>query len=733
MTAGTIDHRTAEVRSAWLADLTTADPVDLRALKNALDYLCAAQLYLDDNVLLERPLNTSDVRVDPAGHWGVCPPVNAVIAALAPLRSRLAGDEVMIVHGAGHAGPSALAMSYLSGELGRRYPRFAWSREALERLVRQFPRGRHGLGTEIGPQLPHQLYMGGQLGGSLAFACGAVLDAPGRLAVPLIGDGECETGALASAWLGANAMRVDGSSRHGFVLPVVLANGLRMGDRSLLGRMSADQLRAYFGGLGWTAHLVDGTDVGVLRDTFADALAATDDLAGDRRHVVVVTMPKGLGVPDRVEGRQILGTPRVHKAPLKRPRDNASEFAALCGWLSSYQPAALIDADGAPAPSIQRALRPAQPAPAQPAPAPDVVPVADPEPAGPDDERDGTFAAAVLRSLGRRQRPWRVFSPDELISNTLDPQHPVLAGHSVEVLNEELCHLWLQGYLETGRSGLFISYEAFAVLNSSLVRQYAKYRRLAAGGRPNTTGSCNYLLTSLGWNNTYTHQDQTFLTALLDAGFPGTSIYLPADDLRLEATLDRVMEDAGGLNVVVAGKYFEPGVRLPTGTIAQELDMGYSILTDDDPDADPDVVLIGIGDVTHPQLSGAAALLRADDPYRTVRQVVIHDLAAFGVPGARRRFSPADERMIFGQRSAVIIASTTTAMPVRALLFDRAGLSGRCHVRGYLDPGRHISGRALLEHCGLDAPSLAAAAERLVRRRDPSLQDHLPTTRTGES
>ncbi|MEU4378491.1 phosphoketolase [Micromonospora echinofusca] len=723
MTAGMIDHRTAV--SAWIADLTTADAADLQAVKDALDYLCVAQLYLHDNVLLERPLSASDVQPAPAGHWGVGPPVNAVLAALAPLRHRLSGDEVMIVHGAGHAGPSALAMSYLSGELGRRYPRFAWSRDALERLVREFPRGRHGLGTEIGPQLPHQLYMGGQLGGSLAFSCGAALDAPGRLVVPLIGDGECETGILASAWLGADAMHSGGSSGHGIVLPVVLVNGLRMGDRSLLGRMSAGRLRAYFAGLGWTPHLVDGRDVGVLRDTLAAALAATGDLAAADRHVVVVTMPKGLGGPERVEGRQIQGTPQVHKTPLKRPRENAAELAALGAWLTRYRPAALIDPDGAPATSIRRALRPTRP----PAPA-DPTPDVRPDPAGRGGEHGGAFATAVLRSLGRRRRPWRVFSPDELTSNTLDPRHPVLTDRSIEVLNEELCHLWLQGYLETGRTGLFISYEAFAVLNTSLVRQYAKYRRLAAGSRP--VASCNYLLTSLGWNNTYTHQDQTFLTAVLDCGFPKTSIYLPADDLRLEATLDRVMDDSEGLNVIVAGKYYETGTRLPADTIATEIETGYSILSGDDPDADPDIVLVGIGDVAHPQLSRAAALLRAGDPHRVVRQVVVHDLAAFGVPEARRRFSPADERRIFGQRSAVVVASSTTATPVRALLFDRAGLSERCLVRGYVDPGRHISGQALLEHCGLDARSLAAAAEQLLQRRDTSLPAPRPTEQIGE-
>ncbi|MGH9038011.1 MAG: phosphoketolase, partial [Acidimicrobiia bacterium] len=328
----------------------------VEALWRALNYLSAAQLYLQDNLRLERRLEPGDVKENPSGHWGVCPPTNLVLAHLAPvLRHAGPGMELDIVHGAGHAAPSAFAFSYLTGELGRSRPCLRQTPSGLRAFVSGFPHG-HGLGSEITPAIPGQRYMGGQLGPALAFGYGTVLDAPHRLTAVLVGDGECETGLTAATWLGARALRHTGN--HGAVLPVVLLNGLRQGGPSLLAGLSPARQREYFRGLGWDPVFDPGTDQAAFRSTLMRALAAVRPVGDDERPVVVVvTLAKGATGPEQLDGRAIIGTPRVHKTPLHQPRQKPSELAMLDRWLRSYRPGELLTGSGAPT-ALPRAALP---------------------------------------------------------------------------------------------------------------------------------------------------------------------------------------------------------------------------------------------------------------------------------------------------------------------------------------------------------------------------------------
>jgi xylulose-5-phosphate/fructose-6-phosphate phosphoketolase len=319
----------AAVRSAEVPDESVG------ALWRTLNYLSAAQLYLISNLRGTRKLAPSDVKARPRGHWGVCPPVNWMLAHLGPINAhRTPGTALTILHGAGHAGPSALAHAYLTRQLDRLAP--GWSMDALHQLITGFPH-IETYGSEISPLIVGACYTGGQLRPALAVAQGMVMDAPHHLAVPLIGDGECETGATAASWLASRALRNTGD--HGRVLPAVLLNGLRMGAPSLLSRLSEDQIRGYFTGLGYTAFIHQGDDVASFRALLAQALARLQPLGSDGPHpLIVLAMPKGFTGPRHAGGKPILGTPAVHKTPLSDPRHRPEELTVLQDWLPTGPP-----------------------------------------------------------------------------------------------------------------------------------------------------------------------------------------------------------------------------------------------------------------------------------------------------------------------------------------------------------------------------------------------------------
>lgn len=680
-----------------------------------LNYLTVAQLYLRSNVLLEEPLRRADVKSRPNGHWGVCPSANMVLAAVAPLRKVAApGENVEVVFGAGHAGPSALAFSYLTGALGRRWPRFARSRAGIEAFVSGFPHS-DGIGSEVSPLLAGEPYQGGQIGGALAFGAGAVLDRPLRLTVVLVGDGECETGITAATWMGNRVLRGT-AGRHGYLLPVVLLNGLRMGGLSLLGSMTPAEQGAYFAGLGYRPVFASGSSIGEFREALGESLRSLRPLGGDERQpVLLLTLRKGATGPAEVNGRTLMGTPAVHKAPLRNPRQNDAEFQALTEWLARYRVDELLTGEGSPSPLVVEALGEVVPALRGTGSSGDPAATTARAVAAGRAAAGATFGEAVMGVFARWSRSGlRVFSPDEFLSNRLVSSPDVAVPEWVtEVLNEELCHLWLQGYIHSGGRGAFVSYEAFAALNISLVQQLLKQQSLqliyGQAGYP----SLNYVLTSLGWNNSYSHQNPAFVTALLETEDPTVRIFTPGDPARVAATLELMLADHGGCNVVMASKV-DLGHH-PLRTLEEELIQGVAIRPDQTDDGPPDMVIAAAGDLPARECITALAEIRRNSPEARIRYVQVNELTVLAAPGrSRTALTEAAFQDVFGSACPVILVVPCSSAPIRSMLYLRPGAARRVDVLGYRDPGRPLSSRALLRECGIDSASLARRASRVL-------------------
>ncbi|MGC9667693.1 hypothetical protein ACNTMW_14195 [Planosporangium sp. 12N6] len=710
-------------QAAAIAEATVPrDCVD--AAWRALNYLSAAQLYLRDNLLLERPITAEDVKEHPSGHWGTCPSVNLLLASLGPIFAHApASNDAIVVHGAGHAGPAALAYGYLTRRLGHVYPRFRQSAAGLRALVTDFPHP-DDLGGEITPLLPDQLYMGGQLGPALSFAHGAALDAPDRLVVALIGDGECETGATAAAWLAAHALR--GTGMHGRVLPVILLNGLRMGGTSLLGRLGPQSVQRYLDGLGYRPFVVDAPSD--MPEALAAALSAAAPLEDGPSSVLICTLPKGHTGPETVDGIRIGATPRVHKTPLVDPRDNRAERDALYSWLLSYRPAELLDPHGRPTTPVSAALC-GPPSPRTPnlgAPRGCVQSCTVRAAAA----TGMSFSESITKVLADSAATggFRLFSPDELASNRIGLSDPM--GHTppwvVEVLNEEICHAWAQGYLETGRRSVVATYEAFAPIASSLLTQHLKYRALARHAQRPAKPSVVYLITSLGWNNTYSHQNPGFVSALLATEDPSVHVQTPADAPRAAASLTFALRKLDRCSVVIASKH--PVPEHPLDTLDVELRDGLAVwphLTDPE---SPDLVLAAAGDIAAREMTAAARTLRTRLPDVHLRFVAIHDLTALGSPHtwplglSAERFTA-----IFGVTTPVLLAVPFFPEAARALLWPRPAPE-RFTIVGYVDPGRPMSATCLLRQSGMDSDSLASRAIALLRSAPPADRNETSTS-----
>jgi len=444
-----------------------------------------------------------------------------------------------------------------------------------------------------------------------------------------------ETGAAAAAWLGARALT--GTGRHGRVLPILLLNGLRMGGGSLLSGLPAGGVQTFLGGLGYRAVTTTATLTRSIRRAVREGLGGLRPLDEGPSTVVVVTVPKGHGAPESAGGHRIVGTPRVHKTPLTRPRQDPEEFAALAGWLAAYRPRELINLQGAPTEPVSRALDPGRPVnpPAVPSPQGRVGAAASGARAA--RAADFPFGAAVAEVVTGLHRAYglRIFSPDGLASNRLNFRDGQgnLPPWIIEVLNEELCHLWTQGYLETGRRALVVSYEGFAPIVASLLAQHLTHRRLAAtAGRP-LAPSITYLLTSLGWQNTVSHANPGLVDIVLATGDPSVHVYTPADAARTAAAVTFTARQIGQCNLIVSSKH--PTPAFPLDTVESELRDGYSVWSDFSDPGPPELVVVSAGDIAARELTQAARALRTPPGRTRIRYLHVHDLTCLGSPATR--------------------------------------------------------------------------------------------------
>ncbi|MFK0239021.1 phosphoketolase family protein [Streptomyces vinaceus] len=664
-------------------------------LWRAQAYVAAAQIHLQDNVLLRRPLGPGDVKARPAGHWGTVPGTAWALAHVA-LLSGTGDAELVPLLGAGHAGVAQIAVGWLTGHLVAARPQFTRDEQGLVNLCRSFPEVA-GLGSEVTPALPAGDFLGGRLGGCLPFAQGAALASSlGRVIVPLLGDGECETPTTAAAWLAAHAL--PGTP----VLPIVHINGFRMGAPSLLADLTEQALTAYAAGLGWSARTVTVPDDG--HEAFHAELAqgVADTLAG-RRTVLFMRCVKGWSGPAAVNGQQVLGTARAHKTPLTRAASDSAQTYALEGWLSSYRPEELFTDGGHPGPGLAAALA----ATAWPR---LTGPRRAPLPRATVQQQPVSFADAVATVVRAHARAgdFRVFSPDELASNRLSE----LAGQAwtTEVLAEEVLGEQLAGFNAAGGRGVLISYEAFAPLLATGIISLLKQQRMpGAAPRP----SFNLLLTSYGWHNTYTHGDPSLTTTLLALEDPAIRVLTPADPARLMAVLEDAFTSTGQLNVIVAGKHPLPPV--PTDTLRQELDRGIAVwphLSDVQP---PAVTVLVCGDLPAAVTAEALPRIRAELGV-AVRVVSVLDLTVLGDPTVwPAGLRAAELDALLGEDAALLVVTLGHPAAIWSLL--KARHARPVEVIGWREADGPRSQPDLAALAGMTAEGLLAAAGRLLKAR----------------
>ncbi|KAA9007791.1 phosphoketolase family protein [Histidinibacterium aquaticum] len=756
----------------------TVDLAAVDAWWRAANYLSAAQLYLLDNPLLERPLAAEDIKPRQLGHWGTSPGLTFMMAhtnrAIAERRR-----PMLFVAGPGHGGPAVIANSWLDGSYSERHPDVDRSRAGLRELFRQFS-FPGGVPSHAAAPIPGSIHEGGELGYSLAHATGAAFDNPDLTVVCAVGDGEAETGALATSWHSHRFLR---PGRDGAVLPILHLNGYRIAAPTILGRMERDEIEALFRGYGWEPYLVEGDDPRTMHREMAatmDAcLDAQDRIArtGEGRPpMIVLRTPKGWTGPKEVDGEPVEGTARAHQVPLKVAPDDAERRRQLEDWLKSYDPLDLLP-DGSPSKQVMSAV-------------PDgdlrlgATPHADggrlsrpldlPGTEGhavPIETRGGATASAtgvlgawLAEVMRRNPETFRLFGPDETKSNKLDAVFDVTErkapgpvaetdtdlapdGRVLEVLSEHLCEGWLEGYLLTGRHGLFNSYEAFIHIIDSMANQHIKWMREARDtGWRSSIPALNWLLSSHVWrqdHNGFTHQDPGFLDHLATKGADLVRLYLPPDANSLLAVAETALTSRDRANCIVAGKQPEPQ-WLSLEEAREHLDRGFGVWDWAADDADPEIIIASAGDVPTLEALAAVDLIREDVPELRLRFVNVVDLMALQPPGLNAD-GASDEAFdaAFGTRTPVIFNFHGYPGLIHELAYRRAG-HAQLHVHGYREKGTTTTPFNMAEMNGIDRFSVALDAiersgrsgpgvDRLRQRVDDLRQrQHDWSHRTGE-
>jgi xylulose-5-phosphate/fructose-6-phosphate phosphoketolase len=703
----------------------------LRRYRRATNYLAAAQVYLRANALLREPLLPEHIKPRLLGHWGAAPAINLVYAHL----DRLVNDrasEVLLITGPGHGAAANLANHYLDGSLAEFYPDMTRDEAGVERFVRAFS-WPGGFPSHLTPGTPGTIHEGGELGYALSTAFGAAMDNPNLLVACIVGDGEAETGPTAASW---NGNRFLDPQHGGAVLPILDVNGYKISSATITGTMSDDELSTLFRGYGWEPFVVAGADDSV-DDQLADALDRSIERIADiqdrarsgqrvmqpRWPMIVLRTPKGWSGPKEVDGKKVEGSFRAHQVPAGDLRTNPDHLAIVERWLRSYKPDELFDVDGSPATDLLdfvpkgdlrlgmsdyaiggRKLRPLD--------LPDASIVAVPV------ERPGARDAGALEQVGaylkevmvrsEQERNFRIYCPDELESNKLGAVLDVTGrahtwsdeadsrfspdGRVVEVLAEHLCEGFLEGYLKTGRHGLFPCYEAFIQIVDSQIAQYAKWLKVSGEipWRP-PLSSLNILLTSDAWrqdHNGYSHQNPGFINSLLTKKGTVLRITLPPDANTLSETIARCLRSTGYINLVIATKQPLPQ-WLSMDDAKEHASAGASIWrwasTDDG--IDPDVVMAAAGMMPTNEILAAIDLLADDVPDLRLRMVNVMDLMRLE---SRRSHPHALEtepfNALFTADKPVVFSFHGYPSAIHQLVSARSN-PARFHVRGYVEEG----------------------------------------------
>ena len=734
----------------------------MHAYWRAANYLSVGQIYLQANPLLESPLAFEHVKPRLLGHWGTTPGLNLLYVHL----NRLIVEndlDMMYVIGPGHGGPGIVANSYLEGSYTEHYPAIERSRNGIERLFRQFS-WPNGIPSHVSPETPGSIHEGGELGYSLAHAYGAAFDNPDLIVACVIGDGEAETGPLAASW---HSNKFLNPARDGAVLPILHLNGFKIANPTVLARIGRDELTELLRGYGHDPHFVEGDDPPVVHQNLAatldTVLAQIRTIQGEARSVaagriprprwpmIVLRTPKGWTGPKVVDGKPIEGTWRAHQVPIGSIK-TPEHLRQLEAWMKSYRPEELFDEHGklreelsALAPTGRRRMS-ANPhanggALLQPLTMPHFrdYAVAVTAPGSVEAEatrRLGPFVRDVMK-LNLSQGSFRVFGPDETASNRLEAVFDVTKkqwmgdvedvdvdldpdGRVMEVLSEHLCQGWLEGYLLTGRHGLFSCYEAFIHIVDSMLNQHAKWLKVSKQipwRKP--IASLNYLLTSHVWrqdHNGFSHQDPGFIDHVANKKADIVRIYLPPDANCLLSVADHCLRSRNYINVIVAGK--QPQWQwLDMESAVRHCTTGAGVWPwASNDEGDPDVVMACAGDVPTLETLAAVTLLREYVPDIRIRVVNVVDLMVLQPQTEHPHgLTDSDFDALFTTDKPVIFAFHGYPAMIHKLTYRRRN-HDNIHVRGYKEEGTTTTPFDMVVLNDLDRYRLALDAIQRIPR-----------------
>ena len=697
----------------------------------AANYLSACQLYLLDNPLLEKPLSEDDIKKKIVGHWGTVPGQNFIYTHLNRVIKEFDLDMIYI-SGPGHGGNAMVAQDWLDGSYQEVYPNITRDREGMQRLFKQFS-FPGGIPSHVAPETPGSINEGGELGYSLAHAFGAVTDNPGLIAACVVGDGEAETGPLATSW---QLNKFVNPKTDGAVLPILHLNGYKIANPTVLARISHEELESFFRGCGWEPRFVEGSDPAEMHRKMADAMdeciekilayqknaRETGDMSRPRWPMIVLRAPKGWTGPDYVDGAKVEDYWRAHQVPIQP--DTPEHIRQIEDWLRSYKPEELFDKDGHPMPDILalapegkrrmganphanggqllRDLR-----------MPDFrdYEVKVPFP-GAVEAQDMTAMGYFVRDIYRlnsAERNFRVFGPDETASNRLSPvfeitdrawngeawdidDHLAPDGRVMDsMLSEHVCQGMLEGYLLTGRHGFFNSYEAFIRIVDSMFSQHAKWLKVC-NQLPwrSDIASLNYVLASNVWqqdHNGFTHQDPGFLDHVANKKADVVRLYLPPDANCLLSCFDHCIRSRNYVNVIVASKHPRPQ-WLTMEQAVKHCTQGIGIWqwASTDEGQEPDIVMACCGDTPTLETLAAVTILRDAFPELKIRVVNVVDLMRLQSEEQHPHgLSQQEYNAIFTADKPIVFAFHGYPSLIHELTYKR--MNKNIHVRGYIEEG----------------------------------------------
>ncbi len=700
----------------------------------AANYLSVGQIYLRDNPLLKRPLQRSDVKQMLLGHWGTTPGQNFIYAHLNRIIKQY-DLNMFYISGPGHGGPALVSNVYLEGTYSEVYPNIGQEEEGMRRLFQQFS-FPGGISSHVSPQVPGSIHEGGELGYSLSHAFGAVFDTPDLIAACVVGDGEAETGPLATAW---HSNKFLNPQTDGVVLPILHLNGYKISNPTVLARIHHDELKNLFDGYGWKPYFVEGSNPQTMHKQMAATLdkvvedirrikkrAAAGNVSRPKWPMIVFRSPKGWTGPKTVDGKPNEGSFRSHQVPIAiGDDDNSTQLQQLEAWLRSYKPEELFNENGRLRPELSvlapkgdrrmgsnphtnggRLLRSLD--------MPDFREYAIdvPQPSVVHKSCMKTLAPFLrdVIQLNQQQRNFRIFSPDETMSNRLgavfeatNRQWDASATASDEylapdgrvmdsMLSEHQSEGWLEGYLLTGRHGLFHSYEAFIRIVDSMLTQHAKWLKMSSElPWRSDIASLNYLLTSHVWrqdHNGFTHQDPGFIDHIVNKKGKTIRVYLPPDANCLLSVMDHCLRSRNYVNLVISGKHDEAPqfLNMPDAIAHCTKGIGIWQWASNDQEGEPDVVMACAGDVPTMETLAAVSILREHVPELKVRVVNVVDLMKLQPESeSPHGLSDVDYDSIFTKDKHIIFAFHGYPWLIHRFTYRRANRN--LHVRGYKEEG----------------------------------------------